>query len=114
VNRSHVQGVAEGEGDFVVFAKVGGPIPGEHALATDNKARAIRRDGVAKGVRTGGQIGFADGLAIVIEDVGEHASCVEIDAGVECVRLFVEAHGYSLRRMSRAMLRRGCRHADAD
>jgi glycine cleavage system aminomethyltransferase T len=42
------------------------------------------------------------GLALGVENVDEHASCVQIDAGVECVRLVVEAHGYSLRRMSRA------------
>ena len=39
------------------------------------------------------KIGFEDGVAGVIENVGEHASCVEIDAGVKCVRVLVEAHG---------------------
>ena len=77
----------------VVFAEVGEPIPGKHALAADDQAGTIRRDGVAKGVGAGGQIGFEDGLAIVVEDVREHAPCVKIDAGVECVRLVVEAHG---------------------
>ena len=77
----------------VVFAEVGEPIPREHALAADDQAGTIRRNGVAKSVGAGGQIGFEDGLAIVIKDVGEHASCVKIDAGVECVGMVVEAHG---------------------
>jgi len=93
VDRLHVQRVAKREGDLVIFAKIGEPIPGEHALAADDEARAIRRDGVAKGVGTGGQIGFEDGVAIVVEDVGEHASCVQIDTTVECVGMVVEAHG---------------------
>ena len=92
-NRLHVQGVAEREGDLVVFAEVGEPIPGKHALAADDEARAIWRDGVAKGVGVGGQIGFEDGLAFVVKNVREHTSCVQIDATVECVGMVVEAHG---------------------
>ncbi len=34
-------------------------------------------------------------------NVGEHASCVEIDAGVECARVVVEAYETSLRRINR-------------
>ena len=34
--------------------------------------------------------------AELIDDVREHAPCVQIDAGIECVRLLVEAHGYLL------------------
>ncbi len=93
VDRFHVEGVAEREGDLVVLAEIGEPIPREHALATDDQARAIGCDGVAKSVGVGGQIGFEDGRALRIEDVREHASCMEIDAGVECVRMVVEAHG---------------------
>jgi len=55
--------------------------------------RPIRRDGVAKRFGAGVQIAFEDGFAIVVENVGEHASCVKIDATVKCVRVLVEAHG---------------------
>ena len=51
------------------------------------RPRRFLPDGVAKGIGFGGQIGFEDGVAIVVKNVGEHASCVQIDAGVECVRL---------------------------
>jgi hypothetical protein len=33
------------------------------------------------GIWTGGQIAGKRGLAGLIEDVGEHASCVQIEAG---------------------------------
>ena len=93
MDRSHVKGVPQREGDLVVFAEIGEPVPGEHALAADDETRAIRCDSVAKRLGVGRQIGFEDGVASVIEDVGTHASCVEIDAGVECVGMVVEAHG---------------------
>ena len=63
VDRFHVQGVAEREGDRVVFAEIGEPIPGEHALAADDQPGAIRRDGIEERLGAGGQIGFEDGVA---------------------------------------------------
>ena len=63
VDGFHVQGVAEHEGDRLVLAEVGEPVPGEHALAADDEAVAEGRDGVEEGVGAGGQIAFEDGLA---------------------------------------------------
>ena len=42
VDGLHVQGVAEDEGDALVFAEVGEPVPGEHALAADDQVRRGR------------------------------------------------------------------------
>ena len=88
VDRFHVQGMAEREGDRFAFAEIGEPIPGEHALDAYHQAGAERRNGVAKGVGAGRQIAFEDGLAGMIENVREHVPCVQIDAGIEL--LFVE------------------------
>jgi hypothetical protein len=93
VNRFHVERMAEREPDRVILAQIGEPVPGEHAFAADDEPRAKGRHGVEEGVGASGQIAFENGLAGVIEDVGEHGSCVQVDAGVECVRGFVEAHG---------------------
>jgi hypothetical protein len=65
-------------------------------IAADDQASAVGCDGVEEGVGVGRQIAFEDGSAGVIEDMREHASCVQIDTGIECVRLFVESHGYLL------------------
>src|SRR5207249_4411742 len=94
VDGLHVQGMAEHEGDFVILAQIGQPVPGEHALAADDQALAKWLDGVEKGCGPGRQIAFVDGLALLVEDVGEHASCVQIDAAIECVLGVVKAHGY--------------------
>ncbi len=70
VDGLHVQGVAEDEGDALVLAEVGEPVPGEHALAADDEAVAEGRDGVEEGVGLGGQIAVSKTVvAVVVEDV---------------------------------------------
>ena len=49
VNELHVEGVAQDEGDAVVLAQVGEPVPGEHALAPDDETVAVRLDGAEEG-----------------------------------------------------------------
>jgi hypothetical protein len=89
--------VAEHEGDGVVFAQVGEPVPGEHALGADDQILAEGLHGIKEDVRLGGQVLLEDGLALVIEDVGEQASGVQIDAGVKSVLIGVAAHVSCLR-----------------
>ena len=93
----HGQGVAEGEGDALVLAQVGQPVPGEHALGADDQVRAERLDGVEEHGRVGRQVLLEDGLALVVEDVGEHGPGVQIDAGVKSVLAGVAAHVSCLR-----------------
>ena len=64
VDGFHVQGVAEREGDRLVFAQIGEPVPGEHALAADDEPVAEGFDRVEEGFGTGGQILLEDGLAV--------------------------------------------------
>ena len=70
-----------------------GALIDEEATPTQEIARVALGPWINVGHRKRGQIGFEDGVAIVVEDVSEHASCVEIDAGVECVGMVEEAHG---------------------
>ena len=81
----HGQGVAEHEGNAFVFAEIGEPVPREHALAADDEVFAKGFDGVEEGVGLGGQIAFEDGFAFGAEDVHEHGSGMQIDAGIELV-----------------------------
>ena len=89
--------MAQDEGDGLVLAQVGEPVPGEHALAADDQAVAEGRDGVEKGLGLGGKIRLEDGLAGVVENVDVHASGVQIDAGVKSVLTGVAAHVPCLR-----------------
>jgi hypothetical protein len=85
----HGQGVAQREGDALVFAQVGQPVPGEHALDADDEVLAVRLDGVEELVGAGGQVLGEDGLALVVENVDVHGSGVQIDAAVKSVRVGV-------------------------
>ena len=71
-------------------AQDGEPVPGEHALAPDDEVLAVRLDGPEEGGGVGGQVLLEDGPALVVEDVGEQAPGVEIDAAVESVGLVVD------------------------
>jgi hypothetical protein len=84
--------VTEDQGDAFVCAQVGEPVPGEHALATDDEVLAKGLDGIEKGVGLGRQIAFEDGLAFGAEDVHEHGSGRPIDAAIELVRFVVVRH----------------------
>jgi hypothetical protein len=53
VDGFHGEGVAEHEGDVLVFAQIAAPVPGEHALDTDDEVIAERRDGPQEGVGVG-------------------------------------------------------------
>jgi hypothetical protein len=80
------------ERDRVVFAQIGQPVPGEHALGPDDEVRPERLDRFEEGVRVGGQVLLEDGLADGVEDVGEHGPGVQIDADVKSVLAGIAAH----------------------
>ena len=81
----------------LVLAQVGEPVPGEHALAADDEAVAEGLDGIEEGVGRGGQVLLEDGRALVVEDVGEQAPGVQIDAAVVSVLAGVERMAHGLR-----------------
>jgi hypothetical protein len=92
VDGLHVQGVSEDEGDLLVLAQVGEPVPGEQALAGDGEAFAAGGDGAEEGFGCGGESLSEDGLALVVEGVQGEGPGVQIDAAVESVLLVVEPH----------------------
>ena len=88
----HVEGVAEDEGDLLVRAQIGEPVPGEHALGADDEPVAKRLDRVEEGGGRGGQVAIEDRLALGVEDVGVQAPGVQIDAAVVYVLGVVGPH----------------------
>src|SRR5262249_47954676 len=65
------------------------PGPGEHALAPDHQVLAVRLDRPEERLGFGGQVLLEDGLAPVVQDVGEHGPGVQVYPAVESVRLVV-------------------------
>jgi hypothetical protein len=92
VDRLHEEGVSEDEVDTFRRAKVGDPVPGEHALAGDDEVLAERFEGGEELVGLGGQVLVEPDLSVLVEDADEEGSGMQIDAGVKSMGLVVEAH----------------------
>jgi hypothetical protein len=85
--------MSENEGDLLFVAKVGEPVPGEHAFTSEREVVAERSEGFEDGVRRSRDGETSDDLALGVEDAEGERSGVEIDAAVESVLSGVEAHG---------------------
>jgi hypothetical protein len=83
VDGLHGPGVAQREGDALVAAGVGQPVPAVHALAADDQAVAEGLHGLEEGGRGGGQVARESLLAVAVEDAEEQGPGVQVDAGVE-------------------------------
>jgi len=93
VDGLHVQGVAQYEGDVMLGAQVGQPVPGEHALGGhDDALLPIRRKRIEKQVPPSGQVAMHEDRAGLIDDAHVHALGVQIDAAIEWVLSLVESH----------------------
>ncbi len=91
VDGFHAPGMSEQEGDVVIAADVGQPVPAVHAFAADDESLAEGCDGCAEGFGGGGEIACEACLSLVVEDDEEECSGVEIDAGIESgVRWWLE------------------------
>ena len=75
--------MSEQEGDVVVAAGVGQPVPAVHAFAANDESIAEGHDGFAEGCRIGGQVACVACLSLSVEDDEEEGSGVQIDAGIE-------------------------------
>jgi hypothetical protein len=75
--------MSEDEGDVIVAAGVGQPVPAVHAFAGDDKSVAEGQDGFAEGLGSGREIARVAYLSGMVEDDEEESSGVEIDAGIE-------------------------------
>ena len=84
--------MAEHEGEALLGAEVGQPVPGEHAFDGDDEPIAIRRDSIDKGAGLGRILTVKKRLASLVEDAEIHCSGVQIDAAVESVLLSIETH----------------------
>src|SRR5215467_3422042 len=94
VDGLHVQGVTKHEGNVLLSAEVGEPVPGEHALGGDDQTGAIRRDRLKERNRLGGDLAMQQLVASLAEDAQVKRSGVQIDSTVECVLSLVEVHSW--------------------
>jgi len=93
VDRFHIEGVAEDEGDPLGAAQVGEPVPGEHALDGNHEIFPVRRDSLEERLRGRPEVAVQQDLARLVEDADVHGAGMEIDAAGVLVLLRVEPHG---------------------
>jgi hypothetical protein len=83
VDGFHSPGVAEDEGDGLVAAGVGQPVPAVHAFAADQQSVAEGLDRFEEGLGCGREVACVACLSGGIEDDQEEGSGVQIDTGIE-------------------------------
>jgi hypothetical protein len=93
VDKLHVQGVSQHEGNVVFGTAVGQPVPAKHALDTDDEVVPEGREGLEHAVEVAGELFVGDHATGLIENAQLKSSAVQINASVESVLAGVEAHG---------------------
>lgn len=92
VNRFHVQGVTEDEGNVSLFAEVGDPIPGEDALDADDHIGTEAGDDKNEMFRFRGHVSVEQDLALLIQDADVHLSYLQVDPAIELVVVDIESY----------------------
>ena len=81
--------MAQDEGDALILAEVGEPVPGEHALGGDDQSVAVGLDGLEEELGIGAKVLVDDNGVVLVEDADVHGSGVQIDAGIVSVGGFL-------------------------
>jgi hypothetical protein len=89
----HVQRVTQDEGNAVLGAQIGNPVPAKDTLDTDDDVFQEGEDQLKKYLALGGDIFMQPGFAFLVDDADIHFPGVQIDAAVELMLLFVKSHG---------------------
>jgi len=88
----HIESVAEDEGDILIGAKIGEPIPGEEAFDANDDIAAKWFDGGEKFIRIGFDVFFETDFAGLIENAEKHGAGMEINTAIIFVLFGVESH----------------------
>ena len=74
-------------------AKIGYPVPREHALDTDYDIFEKRGNNIKQQLGFGLDILVHLGVTLLVDDTHVHFPCMQIDATVKFMPLVVEIHG---------------------
>ena len=89
---SHVKGMTEDEGDIFFSTEVSEPVPGEHALDSDDDVVTERFDGFEERFGPGVHVSVEQDVSVLVEDTEVHGSGMQVDTAVEFMLLRVESH----------------------
>jgi hypothetical protein len=84
--------MTEDKRDIFFVAKISQPVPGEHALGTDDQIVPVRMNGLQKGVRLGFDVAVEQCLSLLVENTQVHFVGVQVDSTVMLVLFGVQSH----------------------
>jgi hypothetical protein len=96
VDGLHVQRMPEDEGDPLLCAEIGEPVPREDAFYGHHQVLAIRRDGGEEVLRSGRAIMMDANLTVRVQHADVHPPRVQVNPTIVSVLLGVESHPHLL------------------
>jgi hypothetical protein len=92
VDSLHLQCMAEDEGEALLGAEVGAPVPAEEAFDSDDQVFAVGPESAQELLTIAGELLVDEDIAGLIEDAQIEAAGVEVDAAVVNMLFPVESH----------------------
>src|SRR3990172_5782954 len=92
VNRFHVEGMAENEGDIFLGTEIGDPVPGEHAFDGDHDILPEGSNGTEKSFRLCVDVLMDPDVTSRVDNTNKHIFGMQIDSTIKLVLLGVEIH----------------------
>jgi len=84
VNGAQVEGVGQNEGETRLVARIGQPVPAEHAFAADGEVVLVGFDALEEELEVVVfDVGVDQLFSLAVHDADVHLPCVEIDSAVE-------------------------------
>lgn len=92
VDRAHIESVPQHEDDALAGAKVGKPVPGEHAFGGHREVLAVGAGELQKRLRGGSDVLRGEDVSVPVEHAYVHRAGVKIDAAIVLVTAGIESH----------------------
>ena len=92
MNRFHVEGVVENEGDVLLDTEISDPVPGEHAFDCDHDVLTEGSDDAEKSFRVCMDILVNPDSASGVDNADKHSLGMQVDATIKLVLFSVEIH----------------------
>jgi hypothetical protein len=92
VDRFHVEGMAENEGDVLLDTEIGDPVPGEHAFDSNHDVLTEGSNDAEKSFRVCVDVLMDPGVTSGVDNTDKHILGVQIDSTIKLMLFGVEIH----------------------
>jgi hypothetical protein len=92
MDRFHIEGMAQNEGDVFLGTEIGDPVPGEHAFDGNHDVLTEGSNGTEKSFRLCVNVLMDSDVTSGVDNTDKHVLGVQIDSTIKLVLLRVEIH----------------------